>query len=151
VVGTQPRIPTAFLLNQSWSFLYYKLLGEYPLALSVSTANSLAFVFTARTEAIFINRSLPESRVLIGSAMIITGIYLCHSSDLSSSCYIITDPRYVFKEYIIESSVVEVGPHRSDVRLPDSPSLHAHALANETQDDYDRGRDKGQRYVIFRD
>lgn len=73
----------AFLLNQTGSFMYYKLLGEYPLALSVSTANSLAFVFTALTEALVINKRLPDKFVSFGSCLIVAGIYLCHSSDLS--------------------------------------------------------------------
>ena len=82
-VFRRSKFVIAFLLNQTGSFMYYKLLGEYPLALSVSTANSLAFVFTALTEALIIHRRLPDRSVTLGSILIVAGIYLCHSSDLS--------------------------------------------------------------------
>lgn len=104
------RFLLAYAVNQSGSIGYYYLLGElgkvwycmlfqwlilgsHDLSIAVPAANSLSFGFTALTEALCLNKTLPDRLVFItmrsidmvflcrytmaGSVLILLGVFLC--------------------------------------------------------------------------
>ncbi|KAF4659230.1 hypothetical protein FOL47_007674 [Perkinsus chesapeaki] len=67
----------AYGINQAGSIGYYYLLGSHDLSVAVPAANSLSFGFTALTEALCLNRTLPDKYTVIGSGLILFGVFLC--------------------------------------------------------------------------
>jgi drug/metabolite transporter (DMT)-like permease len=67
------------LLNQSGSLLFYYLLAKEPISFAVPVVNSLTLFFTCIT-AYALGETLQSAKLFIlGSILIIAGIYLCLS------------------------------------------------------------------------
>mmetsp|Transcript_5575 Transcript_5575/g.5498 ORF Transcript_5575/g.5498 Transcript_5575/m.5498 type:complete len:97 (-) Transcript_5575:57-347(-) len=71
------RFLLAYAVNQSGSIGYYYLLGSHDLSIAVPAANSLSFGFTALTEALCLNKTLPDRYTMAGSVLILLGVFLC--------------------------------------------------------------------------
>eukprot|EP00386_Alphamonas_edax_P010242 GDKI01033226.1.p1 GENE.GDKI01033226.1~~GDKI01033226.1.p1 ORF type:complete len:155 (+),score=37.63 GDKI01033226.1:155-619(+) len=72
-----------YLLNQSGSVAYYRLLGQYDLSLAMPIANTLSLVFTFLTELIVFKQA-PTLRATLGCSLILAGAYMCMNSNNSA-------------------------------------------------------------------
>jgi drug/metabolite transporter (DMT)-like permease len=69
-----------YLLNQSGSILYYKVLAETDLTLAVPICNSLTLLFSIITSIILGERVDKPVQAMIGSALVMVGVGLCVSN-----------------------------------------------------------------------
>ncbi|KAF4681414.1 hypothetical protein FOZ60_012130 [Perkinsus olseni] len=75
----------AYAINQAGSVGYYYLLGTHDLSIAVPAANSLSFGFTALTQALCLNKTLPDRYTSMGSMLILLGVFLCLYGQVSES------------------------------------------------------------------
>ncbi|KAF8822779.1 hypothetical protein IE077_002649 [Cardiosporidium cionae] len=68
-----------YLINQLGSAGFYYLLGAHDLSIVVPVVNCISFFFTFWTESILF-RDLPELKTIVGSGMILLGLYICLQS-----------------------------------------------------------------------
>ena len=66
-----------YLLNQSGSILYYKLLATSDLSLSVPVCNALALVFSSATSFILGERVDRPVAALFGALLVTLGVAIC--------------------------------------------------------------------------
>ena len=69
-----------YLLNQSGSILYYKLLATSDLSLSVPVCNALALVFSSATSFLLGERVDRPVAALFGSLLVTLGVAICMAS-----------------------------------------------------------------------
>mmetsp|Transcript_21723 Transcript_21723/g.62290 ORF Transcript_21723/g.62290 Transcript_21723/m.62290 type:complete len:165 (-) Transcript_21723:1047-1541(-) len=69
-----------YLLNQSGSILYYKLLATSDLSLSVPVCNALALVFSSATSFILGERVDRPVAALFGALLVTLGVAICMAS-----------------------------------------------------------------------
>mmetsp|Transcript_20550 Transcript_20550/g.29814 ORF Transcript_20550/g.29814 Transcript_20550/m.29814 type:complete len:170 (-) Transcript_20550:514-1023(-) len=66
-----------YLLNQGGSLLYYRLLAESDLTLSVPISNALALLFSALTSFFLGERLDKPYRAALGAAFVLVGVGIC--------------------------------------------------------------------------
>ena len=69
-----------YLLNQSGSILYYKLLATSDLSLSVPVCNALALVFSSATSFLLGERVDRPVAAVFGSLLVTLGVAICMAS-----------------------------------------------------------------------
>jgi hypothetical protein len=69
-----------YLLNQSGSLLYYKLLAEAPLSLAVPVCNAMALVFSSITSLALGERVDRPMFAAMGSLLVTVGVGICMAS-----------------------------------------------------------------------
>ena len=69
-----------YLLNQSGSILYYKLLATSDLSLSVPVCNALALVFSSATSFLLGERVDRPVAAIFGSLLVTLGVAICMAS-----------------------------------------------------------------------
>ena len=69
-----------YLLNQSGSILYYKLLATSDLSLSVPVCNALALVFSSATSFLLGERVDRPVAAMFGSLLVTLGVAICMAS-----------------------------------------------------------------------
>ena len=74
------RVWLPYLLNQSGSILYYKLLATSDLSLSVPVCNALALVFSSATSFLLGERVDRPLAALFGSLLVTLGVAICMAS-----------------------------------------------------------------------
>lgn len=74
------RVWLPYLLNQSGSILYYKLLATSDLSLSVPVCNALALVFSSATSFLLGERVDRPVAAIFGSLLVTLGVALCMAS-----------------------------------------------------------------------
>mmetsp|Transcript_33809 Transcript_33809/g.49690 ORF Transcript_33809/g.49690 Transcript_33809/m.49690 type:complete len:206 (+) Transcript_33809:134-751(+) len=79
------RVWLPYLLNQSGSIIYYRLLATSDLTLAVPSCNALALVFSAIMSYLLGERLDCPGRVAIGSILVTTGVFICVSSSNSGA------------------------------------------------------------------
>jgi drug/metabolite transporter (DMT)-like permease len=73
-----------YLLNQSGSLLYYKVLADSDLTLAVPICNSLALLFSIVTSFVLGERVDKPVQAMIGAALVMVGVGLCISHNGSA-------------------------------------------------------------------
>ena len=74
------RVWLPYLLNQSGSILYYKLLATSDLSLSVPVCNALALVFSSATSFLLGERVDRPVAAIFGSLLVTLGVAICMAS-----------------------------------------------------------------------
>lgn len=74
------RVWLPYLLNQSGSILYYKLLATSDLSLSVPVCNALALVFSSATSFLLGERVDRPVAAMFGSLLVTLGVAICMAS-----------------------------------------------------------------------
>lgn len=78
----EPRIFLPFLFNQSGSIVYYLLLSREPISKAAPICNALTFILTAITGYVFLKEEIRSPLLLIiGSFLVLLGIYICCSGN----------------------------------------------------------------------
>ena len=70
-----------YLLNQSGSILYYKLLATSDLSLSVPVCNALALVFSSATSFLLGEQVDRPITAILGSLLVTLGVAICMASN----------------------------------------------------------------------
>lgn len=70
-----------YLLNQSGSILYYKLLATSDLSLSVPVCNAMALVFSSATSSLLGERVDRPVAAIAGSLLVTLGVAICMASN----------------------------------------------------------------------
>ena len=79
------RVWLPYLLNQSGSILYYKVLADSNLTLAVPICNSLTLLFSVMTSFALGERVDKPVRAILGAALVMSGVGFCVSDNYKSA------------------------------------------------------------------
>lgn len=82
----RPGVFLPYLLNQSGSFIYYKLAATSDMTTAVPACNALAMVFSSLTSYLLGERLDKPARAFVGAVLVSVGVILCMitAEDVSS-------------------------------------------------------------------